>query len=281
MIIDTHTHFGDPSRPNKLLHRTELPDVYKAVAIPEGITGTVVTESSEDIEENQWTLDQADKDPFILGLIGHLDPFSEAFDRDLDRFAADPRFCGFRLHVNCCHHYTGNPIQGVNHIPERLLQSLTSLVKNDMALDLHGGREYFDYFNELSRRVDGLRIVLNHMCGSGIAAGPSIADWDESVEAIRQIALLPNATCKVSALVQAGAGEADPEFYRPALDVVWNAFGAERLIYASNWPQIEAFSDFATHHHILAHYFSEKGTDAEENFFWKNAQRMYQWGRDS
>ena len=74
MIIDTHTHFGDPARPKEDLYRTQLPETYKAVAIPEGITGTVVTESSQDVEDNQWTLDQADKDPFIVGLIGHLDP---------------------------------------------------------------------------------------------------------------------------------------------------------------------------------------------------------------
>ena len=133
MKIDTHTHFGGPSRPKELLYRTELPEVYKAVAIPEGVTGTVVTESSEDIEDNQWTLDQADKDPFIVGLIGHLDPFSEVFDRDLDRFAADSRFCGFRLHTNCCHRYTGHPHQGVDTIPERLLESLAKLVKKDLA----------------------------------------------------------------------------------------------------------------------------------------------------
>ena len=103
MIIDTHTHFGEPSRPKKALYRTELPEAYKAVAIPEDVTGTVVTGSSANIEDNQWTLDQADRDPFIVGLIGHLDPFSEVFDRDLDQFATDVRLCGFRLHANCCH----------------------------------------------------------------------------------------------------------------------------------------------------------------------------------
>ena len=282
MKIDTHTHFGEPSRPKELLYRTELPEVYKAVAIPNGITGTVVTESSEDVEDNQWTLDQADKDPFIVGLIGHLDPFSEAFDRDLDRFAADLRFCGFRLHTNCCHQYTGNPHQGVDTISDRLLESLAKLVEKDLALDVHGSCEHFDYFAELCRRTEGLRIVINHMgeCGP-LTTGPPRAEW---AAGIRQIASLPNVYCKVSALVQMAVdmpAPADPAFYRPAIDVVWNAFGTERLIYASNWPQIERVSDFATAHRIVADYFAEKGEDAEENFYWKNAKRMYKWGRDS
>ena len=282
MIIDPHTHFGDPSQPKDLLYRTELPEVYKAVAIPEGVTGTVVTESSEDIEDNQWTLDLADKDPFIVGLIGHLNPFSERFDQDLYRFAADPRFCGFRLHTNCCHRYTGQPRQGVDAIPERLLESLARLVEKDLALDIHGGCEYFDYFAELVERVDGIRIVINHMgeCRP-LTTGPLRAEW---VTGIRRIASMPNVYCKVSALVQMATNvpaPTDPEFYRPAIDVVWDAFGTERLIYASNWPQIERVSDFATAHRIVADYFAEKGADAEENFYWKNAKRMYKWGPDS
>ena len=282
MIIDTHTHFGDPSRPKEDLYRTELPKVYKEIAIPEGITGTVVTESSEDVEDNQWALDQADEDPFIVGLIGHLDPFSQDFDRHLDRFAADSRFCGIRLHADCCHQYAGDLHQGVDNIPERLLDSLTGLVKRNLALDLHGGCAYFDYFAELYRRVDGLRIVINHMgeCHP-LSASPPNAQW---VAGIRRIASLPNACCKVSALVQMAAtspAPADPEFYRPAIDVVWNAFGVERLIYASNWPQIERVSDFATEHQIVAQYFAGKGTRAEEHFFWKNAKRVYKWGCDS
>ena len=51
MIIDTHTHFYDPTRlqgvpwppaDNKLLYRTVLPEHHKALALPEGVTGTVV-----------------------------------------------------------------------------------------------------------------------------------------------------------------------------------------------------------------------------------------------
>jgi predicted TIM-barrel fold metal-dependent hydrolase len=280
MIIDTHTHFGDPARPKPPLYRTELPEVYKAVAIPEGVTGTVITESSEDIEDNQWNLDHADKDPFIVGLVGFLDPFADSYDDDLDRFAPDPRFCGIRLHANCCHPYAGDPKQGEDYLPDRLISNLAKLVEKDLSLDLHGGCEYFDYFEKLYRQVDGLRVILDHVgeCWP-IDGGPPNVEW---VNGIKQIAALPNAYCKVSALVQMAAttpAPADLEYYRPAIDVVWNEFGADRVIYASNWPQIERVSDFATEHRIVADYFAEKGADVEERFFWKNAKKVYKWGK--
>ena len=284
MIIDTHTHFGDPARPKPLLFRTQLPETYKAVAVPEGVTGTVVTESIADIEDNQWTLDEADRDPFIVGLVGFLDPFSARFDADLARFAADPRFCGIRLHHNCCHQYVGDPRQSLDDIPERLLLSLSRLVEKDRALDLHGGCERFGYFEELNRRVDGLRIVINHIGECRPLDGrPPDPEWTEGIAMLAQS---PNVYCKVSALVQmaadsveSGRAPADLEIYRPALDVLWNSFGANRLIYASNWPQIERVSDFPTAHSIVARYFAERGSEPEERFYHGNAEEVYNWNR--
>ena len=55
MIIDTHTHFYDPSRPqgvpwpapdNELLYRPVMPGHHCDLAAPEGVTGTVVVEAS-------------------------------------------------------------------------------------------------------------------------------------------------------------------------------------------------------------------------------------------
>ena len=64
-VIDTHTHFYDPSRtqgvpwPNKdddFLYRTVLPNEYKAMTMPLGVRGTVVVEASKWFEDNLWIL---------------------------------------------------------------------------------------------------------------------------------------------------------------------------------------------------------------------------------
>ena len=56
MIIDAHTHFYDPHRPqgvpwpNKedgLIYRTVLPEHHRAVAEPTGVGGTVVTAAKD------------------------------------------------------------------------------------------------------------------------------------------------------------------------------------------------------------------------------------------
>src|SRR5262245_55089403 len=65
-IIDTHTHFYDPTRPqgvpwppksDGLLYRPVYPDEFRKLAAPHGVSGTVVVEASPWLEDNQWVLD--------------------------------------------------------------------------------------------------------------------------------------------------------------------------------------------------------------------------------
>ena len=106
-IIDTHTHFYDPTRPGGVpwpakgskLYRTVLPADWLAVASPHGIKETVVVEASLLVEDNQWILNLAAKEKSIVGFVGHLDPGDE-FATNLKRFAANPIFRGIRWSGN-------------------------------------------------------------------------------------------------------------------------------------------------------------------------------------
>ena len=105
-LIDTHTHFYDPSRPqgvpwppreDKLLYRPVLPKDYRALPVPRPVTGTVVVEASPWLEDNQWVLDLAANDPFIVGLVGNLPVGTKEFAGHLKRFAANKLFRGIRI----------------------------------------------------------------------------------------------------------------------------------------------------------------------------------------
>ena len=106
MIIDTHTHFYDPTRPqgipwpprnNALLYRTVQPKHHRALAEPQGVTGTVVVEASFWLEDNQYVLDLAAQDPWIVGVVGNIASDRPEFGAELDRFATNPLFRGIRV----------------------------------------------------------------------------------------------------------------------------------------------------------------------------------------
>src|SRR5260370_17877698 len=87
-IIDTHTHFYDPTRPQgvpwparsePLLYQPTLPQDLRKVVQGLRVTGTVVVEASPWLEDNQWLLDLAKKDPVIVAVLGHLTPAKPSF----------------------------------------------------------------------------------------------------------------------------------------------------------------------------------------------------------
>ncbi len=276
MIIDTHTHFYDPTRPqgvpwpspeNKLLYRTVLPEACRALAEPEGVTGTVVVEASGWLEDNQWILDLAAKDRFIVGLVGHIDPNRPEFAAELARFAANPLFRGIR----CGGRYFVDIDQG------SFLADMALLASKDLQLDVLVQKEHFGGLISLAQRIPTLRIVIDHIAHMPINGEAISAEWETHYP---RLAAQPNLFMKASALIEQSTiqpAPADMEFYRPTLDVLWHAFGAERLIYGSNWPVCERSGDYRQTINIVKAYFSAKGETAYAKYFWQNAQAVYKW----
>ena len=278
MIIDTHTHFYNPSRPegvpwpnpnDEVLYRTVMPDDYKALAVPEGVTGTVVVEASKWVEDNQWILDLAAEEPFIVGFVGHLEPDDANFARDLARFSANPLFRGIRI--------------GSGHLraigDKTVLGNLEKLAEKDLSLDLLIGPELLSAIPALVEHTPAMRVVINHIAGVRVDGNPPDAAW---VDAINEVARYPNIYCKVSGLAEHTGqipAPSDPGYYAPTIDVLWDAFGEDRLIYGSNWPVSERFASYATVQQIVNAYFSEKAAQAGEavtaKFFAQNAKTAY------
>lgn len=278
MIIDTHTHFYNPSRPegvpwpnpnDEVLYRTVMPDDYKALAVPEGVTGTVVVEASKWVEDNQWILDLAAEEPFIVGFVGHLEPDDANFARDLARFSANPLFRGIRI--------------GSGHLraigDKTVLGNLEKLAEKNLSLDLLIGPELLSAIPALVEHTPAMRVVINHIAGVRVDGNPPDAAW---VDAINEVARYPNIYCKVSGLAEHTGqipAPSDPGYYAPTIDVLWDAFGEDRLIYGSNWPVSERFASYATVQQVVNAYFSEKAAQAGEavtaKFFAQNAKTAY------
>jgi predicted TIM-barrel fold metal-dependent hydrolase len=276
-VIDTHTHFYDPKRPegvpwppadDRLLYRTVLPHDYRALPVPRPVTGTVVVEASPWVEDNQWVLELVPKDLFIVGLVGNLPVGSDAFAAHLKRFAANPKFRGLRLR--------DRPLGGLPDDPA-VLRDLKLLVDHDLSLDLVGGAEIQACADQLAEALPKLRIVIDHLAGVRVDGKKPPTEWQQSM---RRLARHANVYFKVSGLVEGtgrtdGSAPRDVEFYRPVLDAMWEMFGVERLLYGSNWPVSERFAPLATVQGIAADYFRSHGRKAEEQVFSLTAGSAY------
>lgn len=278
-IIDTHTHFYDPSRKegvpwpgkgDKSLFRPVLPAEYKKLTAPSGVTGTVIVEASPWVEDNQWVLDLARNDPFIVGFVGNLAPGSADFAKHVDRFAKHPKFRGIRI---------GHAAVKTGLGDKAFLDDLRRLSDHNLELDVNGGPEMLPDIARLARACDSLRIVINHVANVRIDGKTPPVDWSKGMA---ECAKAPRVYCKVSALVEGGGSESgtspsDVTYYAPLLDTLWTLFGEDRLIYGSNWPVSAIFAPYSQVQKIVQDYFATKGRAASEKVFWKNALNAYQY----
>lgn len=276
-IIDCHTHFYDPTRPEGIpwpakgtpLYRTVLPKHLRELKHFRRVTGTVIVEASDRLEDNDWLLGLAKDDPFVVGIVGRLEPGSPDFATNLKRFAANPLFRGIRISTSLLRKL----------LDRDELDDLKLFADRDLALDVNGGPETPVELARLAKRLPELRIVLNHIGNVKITAEPPPAEWAGGIRAAAKHA---NVSCKISALCWAAAtggrkAPLDLGFYRPYIDVVWNAFGDDRVMYGSDWPASESAADYATQQRIVMEYAGEKGDDATRKFCSLNAKHVYKW----
>lgn len=276
-IIDCHTHFYDPTRPEGIpwppqdspLYRTVLPQDLRALKKYRPVTGTVIVEASNRVEDNAWLLELAKDDPFIVGIVGNLTPGMPGFKNHVTRFAADPLFRGIRISVQL--------LQDL--LQKDKIEDLKLLADHDLELDVNGGPDTATTLAQLAGLLPSLRIVLNHIGNVRITSEKPPLDWETGIQSA---AKHTNVFAKISALVEGAArdGKSTPSdlaFYKPYIDVVWNAFGDERVIYGSNWPVSDGAADYNTLQRIVLEYAALKGDAATQKFCSLNAKQAYKW----
>jgi predicted TIM-barrel fold metal-dependent hydrolase len=278
-VVDTHTHFYDPARPegvpwpgkdDAFLYRTVLPDDYRTLALPLGVTGTVVVEASPWVEDNQWILDLAANDRYLLGLVGNLAPGSPEFAKHFVRFARNRLFLGIRIG-------SGSLSKGLSD--PAFLADIERLALAGLELDVNGGPELLPLVDGLAAKFPDLRIVVNHLANVRIDGNAPPTEWAEGMQAA---AKHPHVFCKVSALVEGASqpnrmSSTDVSFYRPVLDHAWKTFGEDRLIYGSNWPVSERYGNLAAVQRIVADYLADCNDAVRAKVFARNAKAAYRW----
>ena len=276
-VIDCHTHFYDPKRPegipwpapNSPLYRTVLPADLRQQPQYLPVTGTVVVEASPRLEDNQWLLDLAANDPFLVGIVGNLQPGTDRFAGHLRRFAQNPLFRGIRV--------SAKTLQSL--LEQKTLQDFKRLADADLALDVLGGPETPPLIATLARQVPQLRIVMNHLANVSITADGPPADW---ILGLQAAAKQKHVYAKISGLVEGASRNGkqaplDVEFYQPYLDVVWELFGDDRVIYGSNWPVCERGAPYADVQRIAFEYAQSRSDAALIKLAATNSRKAYHW----
>jgi len=227
MAIDAHQHYWQlrnftyawhkgVNRPE--MHRDYLP----ADILPEmqaaGIEYSVLIEADSSLAETTWMLELARSFPHIAGVVGWVDLAAPDVEITLDQLAREPLFKGIRLITDEWH---------------PLSQGLRALAERNLTCDVLPREGMLPRVVEMLRAHPQTRFVVNHLAGQALIPG-GVAPWTEQ---IRPLAELPKVWMKFSAIQ--GLAEPPPisvERLQPYLDSALTLFGAQRLLFASDWP---------------------------------------------
>ncbi|HVH18616.1 MAG TPA: amidohydrolase family protein [Myxococcota bacterium] len=144
----------------------------------------------------------------------------------LDRFAVHPgRLVGIRHLI----HDEPDPDWVVQ---PRVLESLALLAERDLVFDLSAFQpRHLEHVATFAERVPRLRVVV---CHYGMPRVDQ-QQWEPWASAFARAAQNPNAVVKISGL-DLFLGGPDPARTRPYFEHAIQCYGAERLLWASNWP---------------------------------------------
>ena len=129
---------------------------------------------------------------------------------------------------------------------------------------------------ELVARCPEVQFVLDH-CAKPAIATPRPNDADVRWRAgMRALAAQPNVVCKLSGLVT----EADFDRWQPAdlwpyLDYALEVFGAERLLFGSDWPVVKLASSWGRWLFTLREALQHLSEAEQAAIFAGNARRVY------
>ena len=265
MLLDAHQHFWryDSEQypwipPQSPLHRDWLPADLAALQRPLGMGGSVAVQARQSITESDWLLGLADADERIRAVVGWVDLRAPGVREDLARLAKHPKFAGVR-------HVVQDEPDDRFMLGSAFLEGIRQLEAHGLTYDLLIYPLQLPAAIEIVSRFPSQPFVLDHIAKPDVRAG-SMEPWRQN---IRELAKAPHVHCKVSGLITEGDhARWKPDDFRPYLDVIFEAFGPERLMWGSDWPVCLLAGSYEQTYRLVDEYAG----------FLTNAQRVAVFG---
>lgn len=272
MTIDAHQHFWifDEERDSwitpdmEAIRRNFLPEDLWPVLKANKVDGCVAVQASQNDAETEFLLHLAEANDFVRGVVGWVDLKAVNLYDQLERYSQFEKLKGFR------HVAQGQP-EGFLLQPE-FIRGVGTLVAFDFTYDILIYQSQLKEAFNFAVKLPNVHFVLDHIAKPLIKA-QELQPWADD---IRRLAELPNVHCKVSGMVtEANWQHWEKADFRPYLDVVFEAFGTERIMYGSDWPVCLVAGEYEGAKGILTDYLSMFSDDEVRDVMGNNARRFY------
>ncbi|HEY0245259.1 MAG TPA: amidohydrolase family protein [Mucilaginibacter sp.] len=272
--IDSHQHFWkyDPVQHDwinddmQIIQADFLPDDLEPILQQYGIDGCVTVQVDQTEEENVLLLDYAATHNMIKGVVGWIDLKAEDIEDRLAYYKKFEKLKGFR-------HILQGEADRAYMLNADFKRGIAKLKQFGYTYDILIYTDQLIYVNEFAAAFPDQPLVIDHMAKPKIR-DKSIAGWEKDM---RAIAKNQNVHCKVSGMVcEADWNAWKQEDFTPYLNVVFEAFGADRVMYGSDWPVCRVAATYGEMLAIPETYVSRLTLTEQENFWGANAMKFYE-----
>lgn len=269
MRIDTHQHFWQyhPIKDAwitddlKILQRDLLPQDVEPAMREYDVAGCVAVQADQSEEENDFLMLLAANNDFIKGIVGWVDFRAANVEERLQHYSSNRLMKGFR-------HILQAEADDQFMLGKDFMRGIALLSKYGFTYDILIKPNHLPHAKTLVAAFPDQKFVIDHLAKPCIKDG-SIEPWEKDIEAIAQY---PNVSCKISGLVtEADWNNWKPEDFTPYLDISFNAFGTNRVMFGSDWPVCNLAGGYAGVIDLVGGYTNKLSRNEQDLFWGKNA----------
>ena len=273
MIIDSHQHFWkynanrhawiDESM--SVLKRNFMPNDLHPILSRHNIDGCIAIQADQSEDETNFLLNCAMKNKFIKGVVGWVDLKSEKLSNTLKNFTQNRLFKGVRHILQS---------EQVDFFQDKAFRrGIDTLTSYRLPYDLLVHHHQLPLAIDIVKQTSPKQIfVLNHI-GKPNIDQTVCPVWENN---INTLANYQNVYCKISGLVtETTEKEWEESKFTPFIEVVFKAFGSDRLLFGSDWPVCLLNGNYTSVLKTIVNYLANCPKELSNKVLGLNAINLY------
>jgi L-fuconolactonase len=272
MNIDSHVHFWkfDKKRDAwitndmKILQQDYLPEHAAMTFKRNDIDGCVAVQADSSELETRFLVELAKTHSIIKGVVGWIDLQADNAEEKLQHFSEHKIIKGYR------HIVQSEPDDFL--LNEKFQRGISLLKQYNYTYDILIYPKQLKSTIEFVSKFPEQMFIIDH-CAKPLIKSKDINDWKTL---IKEVAQFPNVYCKLSGLLtEAKWKEWSAADFYPYLDVVFETFGTDRLLFGSDWPVMLLSGIYVQWKSLLEKYMEQFAPEEKEKVFGLNAVAFY------
>ncbi|MDA9843301.1 amidohydrolase family protein [Flavobacteriaceae bacterium] len=272
MRLDAHQHFWkfDPYRDSWIdetmgvLKRDYLPSDLKPLLTTNSIDGCIAVQADQSEQETEFLLHLAEQFDFVKGVVGWVDLRDKNLEKRLEYYSQNQYFKGLR-------HIVQAEKQDFLLLKD-FQNGISKLSRFDLTYDILIYPFQLNAAIELVKQFPKQQFIIDHIAKPEIR-NQKISDWKIGIQLLAQN---PNVACKISGLVtEADFTNFSPSDFTPYLDIVFECFGEDRILFGSDWPVCLVAATYQDVLLLIEEYTAGFSEEQNKKLFGGNAARIY------